>query len=267
MLRSSHKGTILILEGSTDSRVYSKFINGNECKIIVASGKWCAISTLMILKNSMDGVIAIVDADFWKIINICPISSNIFLTDTHDLETMICCSNAIDGIETEFCQSRKIRKLMKSFKDTITELVLPIGYLRWLCSVYRYNYEMKFNGMDFNNFLNLSNFTISIDNLINELKTNSAIHLDKEAIIKSELNQHLRSKPFDCWQICHGHDYVKVLSLFIINHGNHRGKNLTYDIIDGIIRFNYNLLSFQKTTLFRDMKKWEQNNPPYIILI
>jgi len=131
MVRTQHSGTILIVEGTTDVRVYERFVNEAECKLIPANGKETAISALDILEEGgFNGVLTIVDADFWRLDNLEPASPNLLLTDSHDLEMMILYSDALDSVLSEFGLAQKITDLGKPIRDILLESGLPIGYLR-----------------------------------------------------------------------------------------------------------------------------------------
>ena len=87
MIRATDRHrAILIVEGSTDARVYGRLVSETECRLIPATGKDKAISALELLENGgFNGVLTIVDADFWRLDGIDPNSPNLLLTDNHDL--------------------------------------------------------------------------------------------------------------------------------------------------------------------------------------
>ena len=94
MRRSQFKGTFLIVEGDTDQRFYGRFIDEELCQTVAANGKPSAkqnaIRVIEILRNeNFDGALAIVDADFSRLEGKEPDNDHIFMTDTHDLETII----------------------------------------------------------------------------------------------------------------------------------------------------------------------------------
>jgi len=81
MTRTLHPGAILIVEGTTDSRVYERFVSKSKCKLIPAHGKDNAIGALSILeKKGVKGILTIIDADFWRLDGINPKTSNLLLT-------------------------------------------------------------------------------------------------------------------------------------------------------------------------------------------
>ena len=68
LLRDVHKGSVLILEGFSDTRLYGKFIDGDNCQIVNAFNKSNAVRVTELLEaKNLFGIVTIVDADFWSI--------------------------------------------------------------------------------------------------------------------------------------------------------------------------------------------------------
>jgi hypothetical protein len=128
MRRSQFKGTFIIVEGDTDQRFFKRFVEENLCQIVSAYNKENAIDILEILdKDRFDGVLAIVDADFWRIDGIEYLKANLFLTDTHDLETMILRSPALEKLMDELGSVNKIGELTKKYGKDVRRILLDAG--------------------------------------------------------------------------------------------------------------------------------------------
>ncbi|PXF59042.1 MAG: hypothetical protein C4B59_12200 [Candidatus Methanogaster sp.] len=267
MMRTQYTGTILIVEGGTDARVYGRLVNEVECRLIPATGKDKAISALELLENSgFGGVLAIVDADFWRLDGIDSNSSNLLLTDSHDLETMILYSDVLDNVLSEFGSAREIAKLGGPIRDILLESGLPIGYLRWLSSPTKDNLSLKFKELSFDKFVDEQTLRVSIDNLIRELKINSENSTLDENATKLKIMT-LGGAGHDPWQVCSGHDLVQILSIGLRNiFGNPRGKSVTMEVVDGILRVAYDHSHFRLTRLHNSIKDWEKANPSFNVL-
>ena len=267
MMRTQYTGTILIVEGSTDARVYGRLVNETECRLIPATGKDKAISALELLENgSFDGVLTIVDADFQRLDGIEPGSSNLLLTDSHDLETMILYSDVLDNVLSEFGSAREIKKLSRPIRDILLESGLLVGYLRWLSSPTKDNLSLKFKELSFDKFVDEQTLRVSIDNLIRELKINSGNSTLDENATKLKIMT-LGGEGHDPWQVCSGHDLVQILSIGLRNiFGNHRGKSVTLEVVDGILRVAYDHSHFRLTRLHNSIKDWEKANPSFRVL-
>ena len=254
MNRSLHSGTILIVEGKTDIRVYERFISETHCIVIPAYGKDNAIEALAILeKNSVDGVLTIVDADFWRLDGIKSNSTNLLLTDTHDLETMLLSSDALEKVLSEFGSIPKIKKLGKPVQELLLESGLSIGIFRWLSSPTKDNLSLKFKDLYFGNFVFNKTLSIELDKLIKEVNNHNPhkkmdIKLIKSKIIKIKINK------YDPWQVCSGHDLIEILSIGLkYLFGNHRAKNISTEAVDGILRVSYEYSFFSLTKLHKSI--------------
>ena len=138
--RSAFSGTFLLVEGSSDKVFYQRFIDKQQCKIVVVSGKpsskYRVIKILEILDGSnFAGVLGIVDADCDRLNNIVHKSPNLLSTDTHDLETTLIKSQALDKVLFEFGSEAKIAKFGRDIRQTLTDAGIAVGYLRWISQV------------------------------------------------------------------------------------------------------------------------------------
>src|SRR5260370_5803223 len=102
LTRQIHKGTILLLEGSTDARVFHRFIDRASCDIEISYGKQNALAALDLLEDEgFPGVVAVVDADFDRIRGTTYSLENLCSTDLHDLDLTIFASAAFDRYVVE----------------------------------------------------------------------------------------------------------------------------------------------------------------------
>lgn len=267
MMRAQYHGAILIVEGGTDMRVYEPFVDEAHCKLTPACGKENAIGALDILeKNRLEGVLVIVDADFWRLDGTKPNSPNLLLTDTHDLETMILSSDALEKVTSEFASPAKISKLGKPIRDILLESAAPIGFFRWLSSATKDNLCVEFKKLAFDNFVDRRSLKVDIDKLIREAKVKSQNpSLDASAITRRIAK--LETVGYDLWQVCSGHDLVQILSIGLKSlFGNRRAKGVTPQIVDGMLRVAYEYSHFCYTQLYASIKSWSKANQPYEIL-
>ena len=262
MMRTKFNGSIILVEGYLDMGVYKKFFNGNECKLVFSCGKENALKALFILKNdSFKGILAIVDSDFYRIDGNIPEYSNLFLTDYHDLESMIISSNALEDILHEFGNHNKIKF---DIRGKLYECGSCLGFFRWISSKSKENLCLKFKGINFLNFINKNTLILDIKKLINEVIKNSNQNISKKNIELKILK--LKNSNHDLKEICSGHDLVEILYIGLkYIFGNRKTISLDLDVFDSTIRLSYNYSYFSKSNLFAELKKWEQNNIGYKI--
>lgn len=267
MMRTQHTGTILIVEGHKDMRVFDNLVNKVECKLLPAYGKDNATNALdMLEKDNFDGVLAIVDSDFWKLEGFVPSTPNLLTTDTHDLETMLIASGALDKVLSEYGSSNRIKRLSKPLRMLLLDSGLPLGILRWLSSPTKYNLRLKFKGLTFDRFVDKSTLGVNVDTLINEVKTNSQKTTLNSQSIKNNIIALVKTG-HDPWQVCAGHDLVEILLIGFKNvFGNRKVRNITLDLIDSSLRIAYEYIYFSSTQLHKSIKNWERSNSSFKVL-
>ena len=268
MTRTLHKGAFLIVEGDTDARVYKRFVDETDCKVIPAHNKDNATDVLKILENeNLEGILVIVDADFWHLEGIITNSVNLFLTDTHDLETMIISnSEALEKILSECGSTNKIKQLHHPVIHLVLEATLPIGLFRWIASPSKDNLPLKFRDLSFENFVDIPKLKVNINKLLEEVKANSGDPEINEESIKNKIKS-LKKEKHDPWQVCSGHDMVHILAIGLQSvFGNKKMRNLKADVLERMLRVAYEYSHFQLTQLCRSIKSWEKTNDGYKVL-
>lgn len=268
MTRSLHHGAILIVEGDRDIRVYGRLTDSKLCRLIPGHGKNNTVDALMELETSgVQGILAIADSDFWKLDNFKPPSTNLLLTDTHDLETMVLSSDALEKVLDEFGSRDRIHNIGKPIRDMLLQSALPIGILRWISSPTQENLNLKFDGLPFDTFVDRTTLIVDIDALVKALKINSNnISLD-ETRTKNRLDVSL-ARNFDPCQACSGHDLVEILTIGLVNSfGNNKARSLSSQQVDSILRLAYGQSQFSSTQLRQSILNWEKTHSPYKVLL
>ncbi len=129
--------SFLIVEGDTDGKFFQKLINREKCQVTISHNKANAKTILQILEEeSFLGILAIVDADFEALEGRLPASPNILFTDTHDLETMILQSPALEKFLWSLHLMKNVQQLRQNLKksyalsclNAANTLVIYVGY-------------------------------------------------------------------------------------------------------------------------------------------
>lgn len=271
--------SFLLVEGETDRTFYMNLIDQSKCQIVSTSNKSMVIQVLSILEEMhFLGVLAIVDADFDVLEDKLPASPNMCYTDTHDLETMLIQSPALEKVLGEFGSAEKIEQMtLKAGKDVRTLLLecgIALGYLRWVSL--REKLELKFEDLQFDKFIRRDALTVDQANFILAVKNKS-----QESIVRNKLHkvvtevslqvsiQKLQNGAHDPWHVCCGHDLVCVLSRGlhgVISRGQNNTQHVSPEILEKSLRLAFERAYFYKTRLYLFIKQWEILNAPYIIL-
>ncbi len=256
----------MLVEGSLDKIFYQRFVDEHACQLVCVSGKPSSklrvIAVLEILeKSSFQGVLAIVDADFDRLETSPPNSLNLLYTDSHDLETMLLDSPALDKVITEFGSQEKIAKFNRDVRTALLEAGMWVGYLLWVSQCDGLN--LTFDGIKFSNFVDDRTLQIDELKLIREVKNKSqALSLKDEELQQRLTNK--RSNSHDRWQVCCGHHLVEILSLGLRKAiGSNKAADVEPHSLEQNLRLAYEEVYFQKTRLYLDMITWESNNQPF----
>jgi len=265
MRRSSHKGSFLIVEGRSDKLVYERFIDGTNCEFSIASGKDNAVAAIRILEqDNFAGVLAIIDADFCRLELNLPSSSNLLLTDEHDLEMMLLKSLALDKVLSERGSEDKINKFGKNIRLTLLERGKKIGYLRWVSL--KDDLSLKFEELSFSRFIDKATLVIDTGKLIKAVKDHSQKFALREQDIQNSIET-LEKAAYDPWQVCCGHDIICILSIGLSKvWGSWKTNEIRSDILERELRLAYEYAYFRSTQLYQSIQQWEVKNKPYQVL-
>lgn len=267
LLRDIFPGTFLLVEGDSDKVFYEHFTDKNECLVVTNKipGKLRVTEVLIILERTkFEGVLAIVDADFDHLHIPLHSSPNLILTDTHDLETILLQSSALDKVLAEFGSEEKIAKFDRDIRQALLESGMPIGYLLWVSQTEKLN--LTFNTLEFNKFIDEQTLQINEVKFIQEVKNKSqAFSLKTEELQQQIINQ--RNDEHDPWQVCRGHDLVEILSLGLRRAiGSARAADVERSSLERSLRLAYEDVYFCKTQIYLSIRLWEGNNEPFKVL-
>ena len=262
MLRSYHKGPIIVVEGVTDCRLFSKFIDKDEVKIISAFSKdnvRRSVTEVWGRRNDKK-TIGILDADIDRL---CGKTYNppIFLSDKRDLETMIMSTRALDDVLSEYSEPEFLESFEKTYGkvgDVIARSSYPIGLLMFISA--RERMGLSFKNIDHSAFINRKTLAIDIRGMINEVFSQSL----NKGFSKRELADRISEEEEvlgDPWIAARGHDAVSVLAIGLTEtFGSYNSKGINGGQLSGALRLAFSFDYFKDTELYRDTAKWAARN-------
>ncbi|WP_422445608.1 DUF4435 domain-containing protein [Thermoanaerobacterium sp. DL9XJH110] len=258
----------IIVEGITDKRFYSKFVDNEKCKIIVADNKNNVIEAVKIAnKVNFKGIVGIVDKDFDGLMNNFNNIKNLYKTDDHDIENMMFKSRAFDDVLKEYVDENKLTnfvvKTVTDLKNIIIKNGIIIGCLRFYSLLN--DIWLNFEYIKYDDIINKDNFTLDIDKLINYILNNSKNITKPVEEIRKSLDE-LLAKNYNPYDICCGHDLIYLLYLVLkYKIGGYNIKSLTSGGLEGSFRLAYNINYFKETTLYNSLLEWARNNMSFNI--
>ncbi len=269
MLRTQHPGAFVIVEGPVDARVYRTCLHPTSCRITIAYNKQNALVALSILVSAgVKGVLAIVDADFERILKNGSGMRDVFITDTHDLETMMWASSALGKILGEYCSPLKMNRFESQYKQRVQLLllygVLPLGYLR--CVSIIDDLKLHFEELNFSKFIDEETLQIKVKDLVTTVRNKSQRFDLSEKDLLDRMNT-LAETSADAWQMCCGPDLIQLLSIGLRKTlGSHDARDCNSELLLRSFRLAYDRQSFAETDLHQSLKTWEVENAPFRIV-
>lgn len=275
MIRSAFQGTVVILEGNNDSSLFDNFFDAESSHILVAHGKENALSAIEIINNCEEkGVLAIVDADFWRIEDIPDLPDNILVTDKHDTEGMIFSSSAFFRVASEYCSARKTQ-ICDDLRDFFYEKTKIIGLLRYTSK--RHTLNLVFHDLDYKKFTNKDSLEIVVPQLIRYIQSLTRINAKKhggqeEFYTDETVLEHLNGiieegGNYDSSEICCGHDLISLFGLGLRKlFATLKASVADKDNVRKLFRLAFSINDFVNTNLYAAIVQWEQVNVPYKIL-
>jgi hypothetical protein len=267
MVRGVFAGTLLLLEGSTDCKFFDSFVVKAECQTFPAYGKERALEIVARASAAqLQGLLAIVDADYWHIEGIQPPSHNVVITDVHDIEIMLITSPAVDKLIKEFGSPSKVDRYLKGqnvdrLSTALLANALPLGLVRWIS--WSEGLGLDFNGLALDRYANRETLVLDISRLISRvLQNSSSSRLDQQQIERRLLEQLGQTHRLD--QICCGPDVLQLLA-YGLRHalGSCSGQLARSEHIAAMLRMGFDSAYLLTTNLYREVKSWEVKNNGY----
>lgn len=255
----NHKEVIIVVEGEDYEKALKKFFNMKAVEFTCATS--CSIvKDVMIIvstdKQLKDCVIGIKDADFDHIKKVSHEISNLMVTDTHDIETMmltprVCRRICLETINREY--QNLSSQAMSSLKN--------LSYLRY------YNDKMILNGgnpdkkgINFRGVIIADVASVSVRDVLQHVKAKGNSNKTSFPDLNA-MNLFINQNPIDNKDLVlftNGHDLVHAIQ-YILHSQNQVARAYSDKNIATMIRMSYSKEEFEKTNLYKDIDNWNNN--------
>lgn len=278
----------VITEGPYDLEVYDRCFNSETCILRIANSKEnvCEIvegicggnapATEVSGADASPGgdcrIIGIIDSDYSLFDSSCEDRKNIFLTDTHDLETMLVASGALENV-IEFFEKNSLPQTFSqkaygslrqgNLRGALTRAARYLGMAVLVNNQGGFNITFKHINCKkrdiFSRFVNAEALECDLEALKEVILEKNAERGEEfmdafERIIRDSGGYYFEYP----WHICRGHDLICILV---------RDLNLRYSLRDGepiggrdlerLLRRHYHAVYFAETELCRKIREWE----------
>lgn len=258
MMRSAFKGTVLVVEGVTDSRLYRKFTDGEKVRIIIAHSKDNVRRTVTECRNRrMDGkVVGIADKDLDGLIG-KKRTPPLFGTDRNDMESMTLCSKALDDVMAEYADQEKLKRFEErhgKLRDALARAAGPICALMYIS--YKRGMNLSFKDLEHSRFVNPHTLETDIPRMVSDVYAQSMAQMYPKQTVTDQVRSFLKNIS-DPWDAVRGHDAVSILALALKNtFGAYNSKYIGDGELSGALRLAYSFAYFRKTDLYASSCDW-----------
>jgi hypothetical protein len=267
MMRSSFKGTFVVVEGVTDSRLYGKFIDEGVMVLIAHSKDNVRRAVTESRVNRRDlRIIGIMDPDLDRM-NGNTYAVPLFLTDNRDLEGMILGSRALDDLLTEYADPELLRAFEERHgpvRDVIARAALPIGLLMHIS--HNDGLKLCFKDLDYRAFIDPCSLEIDLPRMVEEVLALSKNPGTGRKDALARLGRELK-RAEDPWIAVRGHDAVEVLAIGLSEaFGSYNCKCIKHGQVAGSLRLAFSYDYFAETDLYGETAEWSRisHNPLWL---
>lgn len=255
MLRSSFKGTILVVEGSTDSRLYGKFLDKENTETVIAHSRQNVNGAVReSVKRNDKNTIGIIDSDLDRINNVKR-DPPIFQTDARDSESMMFMSDAFNDVIAEYSDLDSLDAFVKRYGDprkAIYNACYPLGILMNISN--REGYNLSFKNPPFEYFIDRRSLKCDIRRMCEHIADRSEGSWVSPAKLTNKV---FDERKYDPMIVCRGHDIADVFAFALREiFGGYNAKNITGNQVSGALRLAYGREDFRRTDLFTSSDKW-----------
>lgn len=258
MIRTGFDGTILVVEGITDSRLYGKFTDRKDVRVVIAHSKDKVRTSVNMIrdKRADPKVIGIIDSDLDRLKHNRP-RGPVFMTDCRDAESMMIISDALDDVLAEYGDPERLAQFESRFgsiRDRVMDGAYPVGLLMYVSD--RNGLGLSFKSLDFRKFINKGDLSCDSNEMIRDSISNT--NSDRNSVKHTaRLLSAEMEKGHDKREVCRGHDLVNVLLVGLRdNFGASNARHLKEGELGGALRLAYDDEVFAKTQLYKDTKEW-----------
>lgn len=257
---SINKFTVLV-EGIDDIKVYEKFFSKEKVNVYQTNG--CAKLVELVEKldslNLEDKFIGIKDADYDVLNHVTYPYPNLFLTDKHDLETMMISEEALESIMKEYLRYEDMKNdrndvdVHAFLQDAIGKL-RSLSYCRWYNDVYGSNWS--FGTLKLSTMIH-KDPALSYDCCLSFIK-----RLNPDASTIPTLSmltdfEDAHSEHIDVFHLLRGHDLCDMINLLLKDHPySYKKTKVSLDKIEAAFRLAYSGEIFRQTYLYSAITSW-----------
>ena len=237
MHRLAHAGAFLVVEGKDDLRFWRRWRH-SHCELVDGEGKKNVINGVRRLDSrGVRGVLGVVDSDYDTFRGEDLPSANLVATDAHDLECVLCRSQALEAVLAEHGDPSKIRRFEDgtgvAVRQSLLDRALVFGRVRLAATLWDDTQVMP------------------------ELRVPRFLDEETWIVDGSALTNAV---------VARGHDMVEILRIGLRKVLGNTGATVGRDDIAKDLRLAVAREYLEATGQWAGVRAWQDINHPYAIL-
>ncbi|MGO9115512.1 MAG: DUF4435 domain-containing protein [Thermoguttaceae bacterium] len=237
--------------------------------LVVAHDRQNVLDAIDILnKDGFAGALGIVDADFTRVMGTKALTSNILLTDGHDLECHLLASPALDKVIETYGSSERVEAFSHEHGAVLAAVLarnaMPLGCLLHISLTK--DLRLDFEDLAFGKFVDHETLRIDTATMVKVVLNKSQKPWLNPTQLEKEVEGLCRTD-LDPWQVSRGHDIVSILSVGLQRTFAAKAKHLvSQEQLEASLRLAYDKADFGQTQLYKSVVQWEKDNPSFSVL-
>ncbi len=263
--RKVHKGSFLLVEGTTDIQRFYSFIDGDECSFVNCYGKKNAVEAIKLLyEDGFAGVLGVIDADFGRVDDSLEEHEGLIYSDAHDFDLDWARPNVVERYLTQVTdpERRKTRGSAGEVIDKILEGLKPVSVTRFL----NHRRVIRFQLAEIDIAPCFVDFVVDVAGYVDLIFANRLTTNDVKQALKKQLEQ-ASTQPYDLRQLTNGHDFYCALGACLREGLASRQRSQTRSSeVEIHLRLAFTDDDFKALPLYGQITMWSHDNKPYRIL-
>ena len=257
MLATAFDGTIAVVEGITDRRLYGKFFDKDNVEVVIAHSKTNVRNAVKeaYTFRGLRTVIGIVDSDLDRL-NGRKNGPPVFLTDTRDSESLMLRSGAYDDVLEEYCDPDRLDDFQDRYGDVrkaVLAAAYPIGLLMYISELN--GFGLSFKDLDFGSFIDRKSLRCDVRRMVETVVANS--RPSRQVTVKGIMQSLSSEEEHDKWEVCRGHDLMSVMAMGLKEvFGGNNSRNITDSMLSGAFRLAFDRDDMLSTDLYKETAEW-----------
>lgn len=262
MMHTGFDGTLLVVEGPTDHRLYGKFTDRDQVRTVIAYSKDNVKGVVKEVtgRRGLKDVLGIVDADLDLLFG-NTVDPPLFRTDTRDAESMITSSDSFREVMWEYADQESLAAFESRYGDVVERIedaAYPIGLLMFISI--KEDLRLSFKDLIFTDFIDTRSLRCDRQSLCRAVVRNSVNPQIDARELHDLLDQYMEETHY-VDEVCRGHDMVSILAIGLRTiFGSDNAQHLKDSAIGSALRLSYDLEQFVTTDLYRDTAAWARGN-------